>query len=65
MSTLRPLLVRLGAVGTFLSAGVSFVSGLPRKNTSDLDEEVRAAFAAWAHSCSEGASSTLRSEDQD
>jgi hypothetical protein len=65
MSTLRRLLVRLGAVGTLLGAGVSFVSGQPRKTTSEFDEEVRAAFEAWAISGSEVASSTLRSADQD
>ncbi len=65
MSTHRRLLVRLGTVGTLLGAGVAFVSGLPPKNTSDLDEELRAAFEAWARSDSEVASSTLRSADQD
>ncbi len=65
MSTLRQLLVRLGTVGTHLGAGVSFVPGLPPKTTSDLDEEVRAAFEAWARSGSEVAASTLRCADQD
>ena len=65
MSTLRRLLVRLGTVGTLLGAGVSFVSGSPPKTTSDLDEELRAAFEAWAQSGSGVASSTLRSADQD
>jgi len=66
MSSLRRLFVRLGTVGTLLGAGGEFfVSGLPRKSTSDLDEELRAAFEAWARSGSEGASSTLRSADQD
>jgi len=65
MSTLRRLLVRLGTVGTLLGASVSFVSGSPRKTTSDLDEELRAAFEAWARGSSEVASSTLRSADQD
>ena len=65
MSTLRRLLVRLGTVGTLLGAGVFSASGLPRKNTNDLDEELRAAFEAWARSGSEDASSTLRSADQD
>ena len=65
MSTLRRLLVRLGTVGTLLDAGVFFVSGLPRKTTNDLDEELRAAFEAWARSGSEVASSTLRSADHD
>ena len=66
MSTLRRLRARLGTVGTLLGAGsVFFVSGLPRKTTSDLDEELRAAFEAWARSGSEVASSTLRSADQD
>jgi hypothetical protein len=66
MSTLRRLLVRLGSVGTLLGAGgVFFVSGLPPKSTSDLDEELRAAFEAWARSGSEVASSTLRSADHD
>jgi hypothetical protein len=70
MSTFRRLLVRLGTVGTLLGAGGgSFVSGLPRKTTSDLDEELRAAFEAWARNGSEVgsevASSTLRSADQD
>jgi hypothetical protein len=65
MSTLRRLLARLGSVGTLLGADVSFVSGLPPKSTSDLDEEVHAAFEAWARSGSEVASSTLRSADQD
>ena len=64
MSTLRRLLARLGTVGTFLGAGVAFVSGLPPKTTSDLDEELRAAFEAWAQSGSEVASSTLRSADK-
>jgi hypothetical protein len=65
MSTLRRLLARLGTVGTPLGAGVAFVSGFPRKTTNDLDEELRAAFEAWARSGSEDASSTLRSADQD
>jgi hypothetical protein len=65
MSTLHRVLVRLGTVGTLLGAGVSLVSGLPRKSTSDLDEELRAAFEAWARSGSEAASSTLRSAGQD
>jgi hypothetical protein len=65
MSTLRRLLVRLGTVGTLLGADVSFGSGFPRKTTNDLDEELRAAFEAWARSGSEDASSTLRSADQD
>ena len=64
MSTLRRLLVRLGTVGTLLGADVAFGSGLPRKTTSDLDEELRAAFEAWARSGSEVACSTLRSADQ-
>jgi hypothetical protein len=64
LSTFRRLLARLETVGTFLDAGVSFVPGLPRKTTSDLDEEVRAAFEAWAQSGSEVVSSTLRSADQ-
>ena len=53
MSTIRRLLVHLGTVGTLLGASVSFVSGLPRKTTSDLDEELRAAFDAWARNGSE------------
>ena len=65
MSTLRRLLVRLGTVGTLLGAGVFSASGFPRKTTNDLDEELRAAFEAWACSGSEDASSTLRSADQD
>jgi hypothetical protein len=65
MSTRRRLLVRLGTVGILLGASVSFVSGLPRKTTSDQDEELRTAFEAWARSGSEVASSTLRSADQD
>ena len=65
MSTRRRLLVRLGTVGILLGAGVSFVSGLPRKSTRDLDEELRAAFKAWARSGSEVAFSTLRSAGQD
>jgi hypothetical protein len=67
MSTLRRLLARLGSVGTLLGAGGEFfVSGLGRKSTSDLDEELRAAFEAWARSSgSEVASSTLRSADHD
>ena len=66
MSTLRRLLARLGTVGTLLGAERwSFVSGSPRKTTSDLDEELRAAFEAWARSDSEVASSTLRSADKD
>jgi hypothetical protein len=64
MSTLRRLLGRLGTVGTLLSAGAVFVSGLPPKTTSDPDEELRAAFEAWARSGSEVASSTLRSADR-
>ena len=63
MSTLRQLLVRLGSVGTLRGADVPLVSGLPPKTTSDLDEELRAAFEAWARSCSEVASSTQRSAD--
>jgi hypothetical protein len=66
MSTLRRLLARLATVGTLLGAGgVFFVSGLPPKTTSDQDEELRAAFEAWAQSGSEVASSALRSADQD
>ena len=66
MSTLRRLLAHLGSVGTLLGEGGEFfVSGLGRKTTSDLDEELRAAFEAWARSGSEVASSTLRSADQD
>ena len=67
MSTLRRFLVRLGTVGTLLGAGGEFfVSGLQRKSTRDLDEELRAAFEAWARSSgSEVASSTLRSSDHD
>jgi hypothetical protein len=65
MSTHRRLHVRRGTIGTLLGAGVSFVSGLPRKNTSDLDEELRGACEAWARNGSEVASSTLRSADQD
>jgi hypothetical protein len=64
MSTHR-LLVRLRTVGTLLDASVSFVSGLPHKTTNDLDEELRAAFEAWARNGSEDASSTLRCADQD
>jgi hypothetical protein len=65
MSTLRRLLARLGTVGTFLGPGVFFGSGLPRKSTSDLDEELRAAFQAWARSSGSGvASSTLRSANK-
>jgi hypothetical protein len=63
MSALRRLLARLGTVGTHLGAGVSFVPGSPPKTTSDLDEELRAAFEAWAQSGSEVASSTLRCAD--
>ena len=67
MSTIRRLLARLGSVGTLLGAGgVSLVSGLPPKSTNDLDEELRAAFEAWARSSgSEVKSSTLRSAGQD
>lgn len=65
MSTLRLLLVRLGTVGTLLGAGVSLVSGLLHKSSSDPDEELRAAFEAWARSSSEVASSTLRSSHHD
>jgi hypothetical protein len=65
MSTIRRLLARLGSVGTLLGAGVSLVSGLSRKSPSDPDEELRAAFAAWARSGSEVASSTLKPSDQD
>jgi hypothetical protein len=65
MSTLGRLRARLGTVGILLGASVPFVSRLPRKTTSDLDEELRAAFEAWAQSGSEVASSTLRSADQD
>jgi hypothetical protein len=63
MSTLHRLLARLGTVGTLLGASVSFVSGSPPKSTSDLDEELRAAFEAWARSGSEVTRSTLRSAD--
>jgi len=64
MSTLRRILVRLGPAGTLFGADVFFVSGLPPKTSSDLDEELRAAFEAWARSSgSEVASSTLRSAD--
>ena len=65
MSTIRHLLVHLGTVGTLLGASVSFVSGSPRKTTSDLDEELRAAFEAWARSGSELAPSKLGSADED
>jgi hypothetical protein len=65
MSTLHRFLAGLGTVGSLLGASVSFVSGSPRKTTSDLDEELRAAFEAWARSGSEVASSTLRSADRD
>jgi hypothetical protein len=65
MSTLGRLRARLGTVGTLLGTSVSLVSGLGRKTTSDLDEELRAAFEAWARSGSEVAPSTLRSADQD
>jgi hypothetical protein len=65
MSTRHRFLVRLGTVGTLLDASVSFVSGSPPKTTNDLDEELRAAFEAWARSGSEDASSALRSADQD
>jgi hypothetical protein len=65
MHTLRRLLARLGTVGTLLGASVSFVSGLPRKTTSDPDEELCAAFEAWARSGSEVTCSTLRSADHD
>jgi hypothetical protein len=65
MSTNRRLLVRLGTFGTLLGMGVVFVSGLSRKQTtSDLDEELRAAFEAWARSGSEIEFSTLRSADR-
>jgi hypothetical protein len=37
-------------VAARLGADAFFVPGLPRKTTSDLDEELRAAFEAWAHS---------------
>ena len=64
MGTIRRLLARLGTVGTLLGSGVFFGSGLPHKSTSDLDEELRAAFEAWARSSgSEDASSTLGSAD--
>jgi hypothetical protein len=65
MSTLGRLRARLGSVSTLLGTSVSFVSGLGRKTTSDLDEELRAAFEAWARSGSEVAPSTLGSADQD
>jgi hypothetical protein len=65
MRTLRRLLARLETVSTLLGASVPFVSGSPRKTTSDLDEELRAAFEAWARSSSEVTCSTLRSADQD
>jgi hypothetical protein len=65
MSTLGRLLARLGTVGTLLGTSVSLVSGLGPKTTSDLDEELRAAFEAWARSGCEVASSTLGSADQD
>jgi hypothetical protein len=65
MRTLRRLLARLETVSTLLGASVPFVSRSPRKTTSDLDEELRAAFEAWSHSGSEVAPSTPRSADQD
>ena len=65
MRTLRRLLVSLGTVGNLLGASVSFVSRSPRKTTTDLDEELRAAFEAWARSGSELAPSTLGSADDD
>jgi hypothetical protein len=55
MRTVRRLLVSLATV----------VSGSPRKTASDLDEELRAAFEAWARSGSELAPSKLGSADED
>ena len=37
-------------VAALLGVDAFFESGLPRKTTSDLDEELRAAFEAWARS---------------
>jgi hypothetical protein len=65
MSPLRRLLASLETVSTLLGASVSFVFESPRKTTSDLDEELCAAFKAWARSGSEVAPSRLRSADQD
>ena len=65
MSTLRSLLARLETASSLLGASVSLVSGSPPKTPSDVDEELRAAFEAWARSGSEVTCSTLRSSDQD
>jgi hypothetical protein len=65
MSTIRRLVVGLRTVGILLGAGVFLGSGLAPKTKSDLDEELRAAFQAWASSGSEVGSSTLRSANQD
>jgi hypothetical protein len=53
MATNHHFLARLGAVA-LLGAGMFFVSGLrPKKTSSDLDEELRAAFEAWTF-CANG-----------
>jgi hypothetical protein len=55
MRTTRRLLVRLRTIGALFGVGGFFVSRLPpKKTTSDLDEELRAAFEAWARSSSSG-----------
>jgi hypothetical protein len=46
-------LVRLGAVATFVGAVVFFVSSLLRPTASDPNENLRAAFEAWAR-CGNG-----------
>jgi hypothetical protein len=64
MSINHHLLGYLGTVAALHGVDVFFVSGLPRKkSTSDLDEELRAAFEAWARSGSEIEFSTLRSAE--
>jgi hypothetical protein len=46
-------LVRLGAAATLVGAAVFFVSGLVRPTASDPNENLLAAFEAWAR-CGNG-----------
>jgi hypothetical protein len=46
-------LVRLGAAATLVGAVVFFVSGLVRPTASDPNENLLAAFEAWAR-CGNG-----------
>jgi hypothetical protein len=53
MGTNRYLLVCLGAAATLVGAVMFFVSGLVRPSASDPNENLLAAFEAWAR-CGNG-----------